>query len=123
MLGKGSAQLLAPAEDLVAWPKPRHARADGLHLPRHIRASNTVLWLAQPIHRAGDVGQAAHDRPVTGVDGGRPNSNQYLVGPDLGLVDVPQFQDLGRTVSVLDDRLHRVLLPLLRTPRGPSGEA
>jgi hypothetical protein len=46
-------------------------------------------------------------RPISRVDGGRPNSNQHLAVPDLGLVDVPQFQDLGGTVPVLDDRFHQ----------------
>jgi hypothetical protein len=44
---------------------------------------------------AGDVRQAAHDRPVTRVDLCRPNASQYLAVPDLGLVDVPEFQHLG----------------------------
>src|SRR5207237_5635660 len=102
-LGNAAPQILAAAEDLVTWPKPRHARADGLNLARHILASNSVVWLSQPVHRAGDVRQAAHDRPVTGVDGGRANSNQHVAVPHLGLVDVPQFQDLGRAVLILED--------------------
>jgi hypothetical protein len=109
MLGKGAAQILAPAEDLVTWPKPRHAAADGLHLPRQIRASNRVLWLAQPVQGPGDVRKASHDRPVSPVDGGRPNSNQHVADPDLGLVDVPHFQDFGGAVLLLNDRLHRGL--------------
>jgi hypothetical protein len=92
ILGKGAA---APAEDLVTRPKPRHTRADGLNLPRHIRTSNTRLWLAQPVQHAGDVRETAHDRPVSRVDGGRANSNQNVVVSDIGLVDVPEFQDLG----------------------------
>src|SRR5919204_641452 len=53
LLGEGA---VAPAEDRVTWPEPRHARADGLNLPRYIRPSNAVLWLAQPpVHRARDV--------------------------------------------------------------------
>jgi hypothetical protein len=36
--------------------------------------------------------------------------NQYLVVGDLGLVDVPEFQNIGWAVGVSDDRLHRVLL-------------
>jgi uncharacterized protein (TIGR03083 family) len=75
--------------------EPCDAAADGLNLPRHVRTTNTVLWLAQPVHRAGDVRQAAHDRPVSRVDACRPNVNQYLAVPDLGLVDLPEFQHLG----------------------------
>jgi len=46
ILGEGTAELPGRTEDLVARPKPRHGPADGLHLSRHIRPSNPVLWLA-----------------------------------------------------------------------------
>src|SRR5437899_10786464 len=72
-------------------------------------------------------------RPISRVDGGRPNSNQHVAVPDLGLVDVPQFQDLGGAVPLLNDRLHRGLparsglepvvernLPRLASARSPS---
>src|SRR5205085_5202554 len=95
------------AEDLVARPKPRYARTDGLNLSREIRAANAILWLAHPVHRAGDVRQAAHDRPITRVDAGRPNSHEYITLPDLGCGDVAKFQHLGAAVPVLNDRLHR----------------
>src|ERR1019366_4892700 len=92
----------APTEDLVTWPKPGHAVAHGLHLPRHVSAPDSVLWLAQPVHRAGDVWQAAHDGPVGRVDAGSPNANQHLGVADLGFVDVPEFQNVGGTVRVLN---------------------
>jgi hypothetical protein len=38
----------------------------------------------------------------------RANAYQQLGVCDLGLGDVPQFQDVGRPVCVLDDRLHDV---------------
>jgi hypothetical protein len=44
--------------------------------------------------RTRDVRQAAHDRPVTGVDGDSPNANQHVVVPDRGLLDISEFQDL-----------------------------
>jgi hypothetical protein len=37
------------------------------------------------------------------------HAKQYLIVVfDLGLVDVPEFQDIGRAVLVLDDGLHGV---------------
>jgi hypothetical protein len=91
-----SKRAVAPAEDLVTWPKPRHARANGLNLTRHISASNGVLWLAQTVQgkRAGDIRQTAHDRPVTRVHGSSPSSKQHFIVPDPGRVDVPEFQDV-----------------------------
>jgi hypothetical protein len=94
ILGKGTA---APAEHLVARPESCHGGADGFYLARHIRASNPVLWGKQPIHgrRAGDVRQAAHDRPVGRIDGGGPNANQDVVLADCRLGGVPDLQDLS----------------------------
>jgi hypothetical protein len=43
----------------------------------------------------GDVRQATHDRPVGRVDPGGPDANQHLAVADLGLVDVPEFQNIG----------------------------
>ena len=95
VLGKGPTEPTAPAEDLLTGLKAPHARADGFDRPSHVRPSDGVLWLAQPVYRAGDVRQAAHDRPVARVHAGRMHVNQDLVFADLGLVDVPEFQDIG----------------------------
>jgi hypothetical protein len=100
----------APAEDLVTGLKARHAGADGFDRPRHVGPSDGVLWLAQPVDRAGDVRQAAHDRPVARVDPGGADANQHLLFCDLGLVDVPEFQDIGRAVLALNDGHHGVLV-------------
>src|SRR6266700_2042511 len=99
--------MLGRAEDLVTRPKPRHARTDSLDLPRYIRTSDRILWLAQPVHRAGDKRQAAHDRPITGVDAGCPNAHEHIALPDLGLGDVPKIQHLGAAVRILNDGFHR----------------
>jgi hypothetical protein len=95
VLGKGPTKPTAPAEDLVAGLQPGHAVADGFDRPRYVRPSDGVLWPAQPVDRAGDVRQAAHDRPVGWIDPGGPDANQHLVVADLGLVDVACLQDRG----------------------------
>jgi hypothetical protein len=95
VLGEGPTEPAAPAEDLVTGPERGHAGADGLDRPRHVGPSDGVLRLAQPVDRAGDVRQAAHDRPVGRVHAGRMHANQHLVVSDLGPVDVPEFEDIG----------------------------
>ena len=35
------------------------------------------------------------------------HADQHLVVVDAGLVDLPELQDVGRAVRVLDDRLQR----------------
>jgi hypothetical protein len=74
----------APAEDLVTWAEP------WMLLPtvstcHATRTSDTVLWLARPVHCAGDVRQAAHDRPVTRVDLCRPKRASTSPSPISGL--------------------------------------
>jgi hypothetical protein len=54
-------------------------------------------FFGAPVHGrcAGDVGQAAHDRPIGRVDPGCANSNQYIVLTDSRPVDGPELQDVG----------------------------
>ena len=76
-------------EDLVAGLEARYAAADGLDNPRHVRAANADLRLAQSVYRAGDVREATHDRPVGDVDAGSPYANQDPPIADVGPRDVP----------------------------------
>jgi hypothetical protein len=53
------------------------------------------------------VGEAGHNVPGTPVHAGRTHSQQHLVVARLGPVDLLEPQDVGLTIDVLDDRLHR----------------
>ena len=71
-----------------------------------------VLGRAEPEAReAHRVGQAGHDVPDAPVHAGRAHPHQHLVVADRGRVDVPELQDVGRAVGVLDDRLHGLVDP------------
>src|SRR5215204_5490420 len=50
---------------------------------------------------------AGGDEPVFLVDGGCVHAGAHLAPPGCRRVDVLVSQDVGRPVSVLDDRLHR----------------
>src|SRR2546428_9397040 len=99
--------MLGRADAFGTGPKRSRARTNSRDLHRYIRTSDRILWLAQPVYRAGDKRQAAHDRPITGVDAGCPNAHEHIALTDLGLGDVPKIQHLGAAVRVLNDGFHR----------------
>jgi hypothetical protein len=104
VLGEGA---LAGAEHLVAGLEPGHVVADRLHHAGHVRTWNGGLGRAEPKAReAYRVRQARHDVPDAPVHASRMHSYQHLVVGYLGLVDVPELENIRRTVGVLDDRLH-----------------
>ncbi len=55
--------------------------------------------------------------PHTGIDASCMDAYEHVVIPDHRLVDVPEFQDVGRAVGVLDDCFHRTVL-ICRTSVG-----
>ena len=98
------------AEYRVARPKPCHAPADGLDDSRHVRAGDRVLGFGEPgSHQAEDIGPSAHDVPHIRMDRGGPYPHQDLIVADNRLVDLSELQIIRRSVSPLDDRLHRVI--------------
>ena len=107
---------LADAEHLIAGPETGHVLADRLHHPGHVHAWNRILGRSKTKAReAYQVRQAHHEMPDAPIHAGRVHANQHLVVADLGPADVPEFQDVGWTVLVLDDRFHR-------SPANSSGD-
>jgi hypothetical protein len=98
----------APTEHLVAGPKTRDLRPDGLDRPCEVGSRNRVLRLSEAGGEAHHERGACHQDPVADMDGGRMHADQDVVCADLGQGDVPCVQDLGRAVTVLNDRLHHV---------------
>src|SRR5215207_4549130 len=89
--------------------EPGHILADRLHDPSHVRADNGVLGRTEPVAReAYRVRQTRHDVPDVPTHASRVNAYEHLIVGDLGLVDVPEFQELGGAVGVPDDSLHGV---------------
>ena len=91
VLGRGRVLgIRAPGRsvDLVTDAEAGDRGADGLDDARDVRAPGGDLRLAQAVDRAGDVREAAHDRPVGRVDARRADPEQHLVVADLRLVDL-----------------------------------
>ena len=70
-----------------------------------------MLGLGDPVAGETDQVRGAGDEVGdTSVDAGGVDLDQHLRRPDLWPVDGAQLQHLGRAVSVLDDRTHRLTL-------------
>jgi hypothetical protein len=95
------------AYHLIAGLESGHGLADGLDDAGHVRAWNGVLGRPETVAReAYRVRQARHDVPGAAVHAGRMHADQHLVLCDFGLVYVPELEDVGWAVVVLDNRLH-----------------
>ena len=118
VLGEGA---VAGAEHLVPRLKLGHVLADRLDASGDIETANGVLGRAEPEARDPDqVRQPCHQVPDALVDPGRVHPDKHLVVADHRPVDLPELQDVGRAVSVLDDCLHVCVGDAgLRDLRGP----
>jgi hypothetical protein len=85
VLGVGAG---ARAEHLVPGLEPRHAVADGRHVPGNVRPADADLGPAQPVDGTRDVRQSAHHRPVGRVDAGGTDADEHLVLPDFRSLDL-----------------------------------
>ncbi len=110
VLGKGAG---AGTEDLVAGLELRHVLADRLDHPCDINTPNTRFGRAEPeADDAHQVGLPGHNVPVTDVEACSVDPYEYVVEPDLRLVDLLELEYVRRAVAVLNDRLHRCRLSL-----------
>jgi hypothetical protein len=81
-----------PPEYLITWAEPRHVLADRFNLPRHIAPQNGGFpWFAQSVDHAHEVRQAAHEVPVSGIDGSCADPYQHLIVSDHRFVDLRKF--------------------------------
>jgi hypothetical protein len=125
ILGEGAAvdPLLGDdrlAEYRAARTKPCHALADRLDDPRHVRTGDRVLGFGEPSsHQAEDIGSPTHDVPHIRMDRSRSYAHEDFVIADHRLVDFSELQIIGRSVPLLDDRLHR-FIKSLRMPSTSS---
>ena len=102
---------LADAEHLVAGGEAGHVLADRLHDPGQVHAQDRVLRRPDPVPRDADrVGQSRHQVPDATIHPRGMDAHQDLVVGHLRWVDVPELEDVGRAVGLLDDCLHEVLL-------------
>ncbi len=91
---------LDDAHHLVAGLEPGDCRTDRLDTPREVPAPDADLRFAEPDHEAREVRQSRHQVPDVRAATGRVHPDEHVV--------VPECQDIGRAVAVLDDRFHRV---------------
>jgi hypothetical protein len=107
VLGVGTG--VAPAEDRVARLEAGDVPADRLDAPGEVHAANGDLGPAQPQGRDDDadqVRQTGHDVPHAPVEAGRVHPHQHLAVLGRRRGDVPELEDVGGAVGVLDDGLH-----------------
>ena len=102
-LGEGAFDL---AHHLVAGLEARNGRADRLDRPREIPTPDADLGSAQPERETSEVRLPGHDVPHVGTATGRVHPDEDVFLPDHRILDVSQFQHIGRSVPVLNDRLH-----------------
>jgi hypothetical protein len=101
-------------EDLVAGLEARHVAAGGLDLPGQVGAPDAAPGI--PHQRGDEVRQPPHEVPVGGVDRGRADPHEHTVVAGGRLLDLPELENLGRAVSVLDDGLRLEAPPPPRVP-------
>jgi hypothetical protein len=97
---------VAGAEDLIPGLEPRDVRADRLDPAGDILTADPRLGRTESGDRAEHQRHARHEVPVPDEDAGREHAQEHAVVTDLRRVDVTELQDVGRSVSVLDDCLH-----------------
>ena len=73
----------------------QHVLADRLDHPCNINAPNTHFGCAEPeADDAHQVGFARHQMPVTNVHASGMHTDEHVVEPDFGPVDVPELENV-----------------------------
>ena len=102
----------AAAEDLVAGAEVGDRRADRLDGAGDVEPGDAELRPAQTGREAHRKRRSEHGEEVAGVHGRGARANEDLVVADGRRLDRAQLEDVGGSVSVVDDGLHRSLLGL-----------
>jgi hypothetical protein len=98
------------AKDLSTRLQLRHVAADHLNAPGHVEARNRVLWFAQPVPHAGDVGQAAHvsrtwdGRSTRPAAGGAGMRSVEVTGAPSRIASTVCGEPLTEVITRLPDR-------------------
>ena len=95
-----------PAEHLVTRLKLAHVATDRFDRPREVAAEEPGLRLAQAHLCAPDV-QASEGVPIPSGHRSGVHADEDAVVCEVGLLDLPELQNLRRAVRVANDRLHR----------------
>ena len=80
-------------------------------------ASGALAHDDQPFDLCDHITSGRMGGVCAAIDAGRVDADEHLVVADLGPLDVPQFQAVGRAVRVSGDRLHG--LQLVRAAQRP----
>ena len=100
-----------PADHLVAGRRSvGDSGPDCLDDPRDVGAEHRPLGPAQPGRQPGGVRDPLDGQHVATVDAGGADSDQDAVLVEGGVGQSPATEAVGRSVGVVDDRMHRCLL-------------
>jgi len=99
---------IAPAEHLVSGLKLRNVLPDRFDDPGDIHAADGHVRSPKPESQAHEIREARHQVPITLVDAGCKDADEHIVRANRWSVDLPELQDVGGAVPVLDNRLHLV---------------
>ena len=101
------------AVDRIARPDVGHVGADLFGDPGDVEAEVPLLRPPEPLGEACEVRLAAKHVPVMGVERSGSNAHEdRVVAGQLRLVDLLEPENVGGSVSVLDECLHRFLRTL-----------
>ena len=107
----GVSSVAAVPDDVVAWLEPFDAGPDGLDPARHVGSEDPALGLQQTAAQEPEEERIGPQMaPVVGVDGRRPDFDQYLMIFGRGLPDLFEMKDIGRPVLLVDDGSHDLIL-------------
>ena len=103
VLGEGAA---SAAEHLIPRSKPLHVPADRFDRPCKIDAHSCGRRCADAGIQAHDVRRSPHVVPVERIDRGRANPDQDFIVRRRRLFDVLHLENIGRTITAVNDGLH-----------------
>ena len=107
------------AEHLVARSEARHAHADRLDDPGEVHTADRLGLLAHQGRRHAYHEPAMHAVPVERVHRGCANPDQDASFGQGWPRDLPEMKRVGRAVSLLDDRPHRLISHCCRRDHHP----
>jgi hypothetical protein len=109
VLGEGP---FAGSKDNVAGLEASDVRANSFDDSGYICTETWELGLANACEEADEPWRAAKEVPVVWIDGGGADVDQDLVCGGRGLLDFGVFENVGRSVAMIEDGVRSGLLIL-----------
>src|SRR5579862_4117587 len=96
-------------ENLIARFEPGNLRPNGFNPAGHVRAEPRAFGSSHPRHQMNHIGRASHEVKIVWIDGCGPNFYQDLFFAGGWLFNLGELKNVGRTVAVINDRLHECI--------------